>query len=136
MRLPYGAKNAPSRAISLAPVATDFPAHLAHKRSCNLSSHATSEPCPHQGRPNYSRAASEQSLMDGPNTEVGIQSQLSPSGEVIKEEDRKSFHQLHKLHIKSLYSVSRPCIYGISEWTISVLTNETGIAIAVVDLGV
>ena len=51
-------KNAPSRAISLAPVATDFPAHLAHKRSCNLSSHATSEPCPHQGRPNYSRATS------------------------------------------------------------------------------
>ena len=44
----------------------------------------------------------EQSLMDGPNTEVGIKSQLSPSGEVIKEEDRKSFHQLHKLHIKSL----------------------------------
>lgn len=40
--------------------------------------------------------------MDGPNTEVGIKSQLRPNGEVIKEEDRKSFHQLHKLNIKSL----------------------------------
>ena len=44
----------------------------------------------------------EQSLMDGPNTEVGIKSQLSPNGEVTKEEDRKSFYQLHKLNIKSL----------------------------------
>lgn len=40
--------------------------------------------------------------MDGPNTEVGIKSQLSPNGEVTKEEDRKSFYQLHKLNIKSL----------------------------------
>ena len=94
-------ENAPGRAISLAPVATGFPPHLAHRGSCNLSSHATHHVLT-RADPIAPGQPQEQSLMDDPNTKVRIKSQLSPSGEVIEEEDRKSFHQFHKLHIKSL----------------------------------
>ena len=38
----------------------------------------------------------------GPYAEVGIKPKLNPRNGTTKEEDQKSFHQLHKLHFKSL----------------------------------
>ena len=40
--------------------------------------------------------------MDDPHAEVEIKPQLKPRGNVAKEEDPKTSHQLYKLQIKSI----------------------------------
>ena len=65
------------------------------------SSHTTSMPCPHWGRPKSSKAASGPDSVGGPHAEVGIKPKLNPRDGATKEEDQKPFHQLHKLQIKS-----------------------------------
>ena len=44
----------------------------------------------------------EQAPVGGPQAKVRVKPELNPRDRVTKEEDRKSFHQLHKLQIKSL----------------------------------
>ena len=52
--------------------------------------------------------------MDDPHAEVEIKAQLKPKGNVSKEEDPKSSHQLYKLKIKSTWSTRQTlCLWNI-----------------------
>ena len=74
----------------------------------------------------------EQTPVGGPHAGVGLKPQLSPRGRTTKEEEQKSFWAQATNPCNQL---GNPYIYGISEWTMSIPTNEGGLALAAVDFG-
>ena len=64
-----------------------------------------------------------------------IKLQLKPRDSVAKEDDPKPSHQLYKLHIKSTWSTSRLCAYGIYKRTLRASTKENTLVLIAVYIG-
>ena len=64
-----------------------------------------------------------------------IKLQLKPRDSVAKEDDPKPSHQLYKLHIKSTWSTSRLCAYGIYKRTLRAPTKENTLVLIAVYIG-
>ena len=55
--------------------------------------------------PRAPKQPQDQTPVGGPHAQVGIKPKLNPRDGATNEDDRKSFHQLYKLQIKSQQSV-------------------------------
>ena len=100
-------EKALTRAISLEHMAAGFPVHLAplvlprSKQSYHLCTR------PSQRQTQEVQGHLRTRLLRVDHTKVGIKPKLNPRDGVTKEEDRKSFHQLYKLQIKSPWSARK-----------------------------
>ena len=90
---------------------------------------------PHGADPSPAGQPQEQTPVDDPHAEVGIEPQLKPRGSVAKEEDPEPSHRLYKLQIKPQGQPGRRCVCGTYNRSLSAPIGENALVLMAVDTG-